>query len=159
MIRKMLITAIAATSALLGGSPAVASSPLKLSSDIYIERTKVDDQGRKAVTLEEPKMVLPGDNLVFVVKYRNVGTAKATDFTVTNPMPKAVRFAGSANGQEVVSVDGGNSWGFLSKLRIKQGDGTSRAASLADVTHVKWNLKQTLAPGQGGKLVFRGVVK
>lgn len=159
MIRKMLITAIAAAAVLLGNSPALASSPLQLSSDIYVERTKVDGKGRKAVTLEEPKMVLPGDNLVFVVKYRNVSAAKATDFTVTNPMPNAVRFAGSANGQEVVSVDGGNSWGFLSQLRVKRADGVSRAASMADVTHVKWNLKQTLAPGQGGKLVFRGVVK
>lgn len=159
LMKRTFVAAIASAVCLLASAPALASSPLQLSSDIYVERSKVDDAGRKAVTLEAPKMVLPGDNLVFVVKYQNVGTAKASNFTVTNPMPRAVRYAGSSNGLEMVSIDKGNSWGFLSELTVKNADGTIRPARFADVTHVKWKLKQTLAPGQEGKLVFRGIVK
>jgi hypothetical protein len=37
--------------------------------------------------------------------------------------------------------------------------GSFRTALPSDVTHIKWNLNQTLAAGSAGKLVFRGVVR
>ena len=156
---KSIFKSVLIAAAFLSGSSAFAKAPLQLASDIFVEREQTKAAGSKAVTLAKPTTVIPGDSLVFVVEYKNVGDKPATDFVVTNPMPRAVRFAGSSDGLEVVSVDGGKSWGFLSTLKMAKPDGTQRAATLADVTHVKWNLKQTLAPGQGGKLVFRGVVK
>ena len=156
---KSILKAFLVAAALVSGSSAFAKAPLQLASDIFVEREQTKADGSKAVTLAKPTTVIPGDSLVFVVEYKNVGDKPAADFVVTNPMPRAVRFAGSADGLEVVSVDGGKSWGFLGTLKVTKPDGTQRAASFADVTHVKWNLKQTLAPGQGGKLVFRGVVK
>lgn len=158
-MRKLFIHLAMITAAISGGSAAYAAAPLKLSSEIFVERSKTSESGQKAVVLEQPVKVLPGDNLVFIVSYKNVGDQTATDFTVTNPMPRAVRFAGSSNEAELVSVDGGESWGELSQLSVGDDEGSQRAATMADVTHVKWNLKQSLAPGQGGKIVFRGVVK
>ncbi|HMU22191.1 MAG TPA: hypothetical protein PKC48_07870, partial [Sphingorhabdus sp.] len=60
---------------------------------------------------------------------------------------------------EVVSVDGGKSWGVMSQLNVARPDGPFRPAFPADVTHLKWNMNQTLAAGSAGKLVFRGVVR
>jgi len=159
LLIKSAMIAAANFGAIFGASAVLAASPLKLSSEIFVERSKTADDGQKSIVLEEPNTVLPGDNLVFIVSYKNIGDQTATDFTVTNPMPRAVRFAGSSNGAELVSVDGGESWGSLPQLRISDSEGNQRPASMADVTHIKWNLKQTLAPGQGGKIVFRGVVK
>lgn len=156
---KSILKALLLAATFVGASSAFAKAPLQLDSSIFVEREQTKADGSKAVTLAKPTKVIPGDSLVFVVEYKNVGDKPAADFVVTNPMPRAVRFAGSADGLEVVSVDGGKSWGFLSTLKVAKPDGTQRAATFADVTHVKWNLKQTLAPGQGGKLVFRGVVK
>ena len=159
LIRKTFVAALASAAALLASAPALAKSPLQLSSDVFVERSKVDETGRKAITLVEPKMVLPGDRLVFVLTYRNIGTVEASNFVITNPLPGPVRYNGSPKGLELVSVNEGLNWGVLSKLTVENADGTTRPAGLDDVTDVRWDLKQTLAPGQGGKLVFRAIVR
>jgi uncharacterized repeat protein (TIGR01451 family) len=152
---KTLISFALAMTAL----PALAASPVELSSDIFVEKQQVRADGTLAVELVAPKIIVPGDQLVFVVRYRNVGTKPASNFTVTNPMPTAIAFSGTSDGNEVVSIDGGKSWGKLALLRVTKADGSSRPALMTDVTHVKWNMNQTLAAGESGKLIFRGVVK
>lgn len=71
---------------------ALAANNVALSSDVFVERKIENADGKTSVMLEEPKTVIPGDNLVFVVKYKNVGSTPASDFSVTNPLPKAVAF-------------------------------------------------------------------
>ncbi|WP_373475659.1 hypothetical protein [Sphingorhabdus sp.] len=156
---KMIVQIMAALAALAGASIAAAATPLQLSSDVFVERTISRNDGTKTVVLEKPKMVTPGDNLVFVVRYKNVSTATANNFVVTNPLPAAVTFDGTSDGLEVVSIDGGKSWGLLGNLRIAKENGATRAAQRSDVTHIKWNLNQPLTAGAEGKLIFRGVVK
>lgn len=159
MIAKPAIIAaiVAAASA---AAPAFAgSTPVELTSSVFVERQVVNADGRKAVVLEKPNMVTPGDSLVFIVKYRNAGSTAANNIVVTNPMPNAVAFNGTSDGTELVSVDGGKSWGTLPSLSVTGPDGKPRAARMADVTHVKWNVNQVLTAGAEGKLVFRGIVK
>lgn len=158
MIKK-LATIAALLASLSGGVAAFAATPLQLSSDVFVERQVVRVDGSKTVVLEPPSLVTPGDNLVFVVKYKNVGNATASNFVVTNPLPAAVTFNGTSDGLEVVSIDGGKSWGFLTNLRVTKADGTARPAQRSDVTHIKWNLNQPLTAGAEGKLIFRGIVK
>jgi uncharacterized repeat protein (TIGR01451 family) len=145
--------------AILQSGVALAASPLQLSSNVFVEKTINRADGTRATTLEEPKLVTPGDNLVFVVKYKNAGTVPAEKFVVTNPLPAAVAFNGTSNGLEVVSIDGGKSWGFLSALRVKNAEGKQRPALMSDVTHLRWNFNQPLASGSEGKLIFRGIVR
>lgn len=139
--------------------PAQAADNVSLKSDVFVQRTVTDAAGRKSTVLAPPKMVTPGDRLVFVLNYRNAGTAPATDFTVTNPIPAAVVYADQASAGAQVSVDGGKAWGTLSTLTVAGANGTRRAATTADVTHVRWTLKRPIAAGQGGKLQFAGVVR
>ncbi len=143
----------------LGTASVFAATPLELKSDVFVERRVVRSDGSNAVVLEKPNMVTPGDNLVFVVRYKNVGGSTANNFVVTNPLPAAVAFNGTSDGLEVVSVDGGKSWGILGTLRISKNGGTTRPAMPTDVTHIKWNLNQPLTAGAEGKLIFRGIVK
>lgn len=140
-------------------SIALASNNVALSSDVFVERKIEKPNGETGVLLEQPKTVLPGDNLVFVVKYKNVGNKPATDFSVTNPLPKAVAFNGTSDGAEIVSIDGGKSWGPLSTLKYTRKNGQVRPALLSDVTHVKWKFNRSLSVGSEGKLIFRGTVK
>lgn len=135
------------------------AAPVELDSEVYVERLQKRADGSVATILEAPKLVVPGDQLVFVVRYKNAGKQPASNLSVTNPIPRAVAFSGTADGTEFVSVDGGKSWGTLAKLKIGKPDGTFRPALPSDVTHVKWTLNQTLAAGSVGKLVFRGVVR
>jgi uncharacterized repeat protein (TIGR01451 family) len=158
-MKRMITTAIATAAALFSAATAFAATALQLSSDVFVERQVVRTDGTKAVVLETPNMVTPGDNLVFVVRYKNVSGATASNFVVTNPLPSAVAFNGTSDGLEVVSIDGGKSWGILGTLRVAKADGTPRPATQSDVTHIKWNLNQPLTAGAEGKLIFRGIVK
>jgi uncharacterized repeat protein (TIGR01451 family) len=138
---------------------AMAATQVTLASDVFIERVERDASGRAITVLEPPKSVAPGDRLIFVLSYRNGGDAPANDFLVTNPVPDAVAFAGADGTEPEVSVDWGRSWGALSSLTIKLGDGTARPAVPADVTHVRWSIRRALAAGETGKLSFRAVAR
>ena len=151
---KILIALLA----LAAPAAAFAAGDVTLASEVFVERVHEDAQGKKQVVLEPPAVVTPGDRLVFQLSYRNAGTQPATGFEITNPVPQAIAFTG-AEGNAVVSVDGGKSWGTLAALKVAQPDGTSRPATAADVTHIRWSFSQPIPAGNGGKLSFRGVVK
>ena len=154
----MLFRMALVLSTILVPSHAYAKSPITLDSQIFVERVVKSDTGSKVV-LEKPKRVVPGDNLVFVLNYTNQGHEAARDFVVTNPLPAAVAFVGGTNGSALVSVDGGKSWGALDQLKIVRADGSVRPAEPDDVTHIKWQMNQSIAAGSGGKLMYRGRVK
>lgn len=139
--------------------PALAQSQVALTSEIFVERTTTDANGRQNVSLETPGVVTPGDPLVFVLHYRNNAASPATDFEVTNPIPDSVSYVSSESAGSVLSVDGGRTWGALSALSVRNADGTSRPATAADVTHVRWRIAQPIPAGGQGELRFRGVVK
>jgi uncharacterized repeat protein (TIGR01451 family) len=138
---------------------ALAAEPVSLSSHISVERVKAGPGGKSVVVREEPKLVTPGDRLVFDLVYRNQGARPATGFVITNPIPPSVSFTGTDSAGAVVSVDGGKSWGPLPSLRVPAGDGKTRPATPADVTHVRWTFAKPIPPGAGGQVSFRGVVK
>ncbi|WP_447762771.1 hypothetical protein [Sphingopyxis panaciterrae] len=144
--------------ALLPGQ-AFAANQVALDNSVFIERVMTDAAGKQRVLLEEPKVVVPGDKLVFVLAYRNAGAQPADKFVITNPLPSAVRFADAGDTRPLVSVDGGRAWGQLGDLTIQQADGTRRPAQPADVTHIRWAFQQPIPAGASGKLMFRGVVK
>lgn len=139
-------------------TPAVAT-PVALSNSVFVERISTDAQGTRKVILEEPKVVTPGDRLVFVLSYRNASNKPAEKFVVTNPMPAAVQFAEQGEGNAMVSVDGGKNWGTLAALRVADGDGGMRPARAEDVTHIRWAFASPIPAGATGKLMFRGIVK
>lgn len=155
MIRKL--SAVIAILAAAFAAPAMANN-ISLKSEIFVERvTKIS--GRNSIILERPTSLIPGDRLVFIVKYRNTGAAPASDVVITNPIPSAVRFQETLDGTEQVSVDGGKNWARLENLRIALENGRFRPATPSDVTHIRWVILKDITNGDEGKLTFRGVVK
>jgi uncharacterized repeat protein (TIGR01451 family) len=138
---------------------ALAANQVALDNHVFVERVSTDAQGKQRILLEEPKVVVPGDRLVFVLNYRNAGAQPADKFVITNPLPAAVRFADAGDTRPQVSVDGGKQWGLLADLSVPMTDGTRRAAQAADVTHIRWAFQNPIPVGGTGKLMFRGVVK
>ncbi|MFM5913650.1 MAG: hypothetical protein ACKOPR_02750 [Chakrabartia godavariana] len=136
-----------------------ASESVALDSSVYVERIVPEANGRTRTVLEPPKVVTPGDRLVFILQYRNTGTQSAKDFVVTNPMPAPVAYQGTSDTVAQVSVDGGKTFAALAALKVREADGTLRAARPEDVTHVRWALREPIAAGAQGKLSFRGIVR
>jgi len=138
---------------------AFAQSDVTLTSEMFVERTVPQANGTAKTVLEKPDSVPPGAKLVFVLSYRNQGSAPAANFSVTNPIPAGVAFESAVDGGSEVSVNGGTNWGSLGTARVRNPDGTTRAARPDEVTHVRWVLKSPIAVGGQGKLSFTGTVK
>jgi uncharacterized repeat protein (TIGR01451 family) len=145
---------------------AFANNAVILSSEALIERTEVGADGKERTVAKQPKdvIVVPGDRVVFTLKYINNGAEPAQGFRATNPMPGPVQFVSVLENWAEVSVDGGVSWGKLDQLKVSKDkpDGSGkelRAASPEDVTHVRWVFADPIAPGAKGSVSFRGLIK
>ncbi|MFZ5757617.1 MAG: hypothetical protein ACOY3X_11975 [Pseudomonadota bacterium] len=128
------------------------------------QEIEVKDKNGKTTRQQVPvKKVVPGDEVIYVISYRNNGTQPADKVVITNPVPEPVMFrpgTSSAKGAvDVVSVDSGKSYGKLETLKIVAADGTTRAATGADVTHVQWQLASSVAPGASGSVSYRVVIE
>lgn len=155
---KKMVAALLVLSSTAAPFAAYAQSPVSLSGDVKAVETTVDDAGNEVTKLVDPDVIVPGDRLVFGTDYANNGAEPVENFVVTNPLPAAVRLAPDADPQLVVSVDAGKSWGVLASLTVASEDGTTRAASHADVTHVRWTLP-VIAPGQSGRLEYPAIIR
>lgn len=132
----------------LPAAPALANPLVALDSAVFIERG-MPQSGR---LLEPAAQLSRGDRVVYVVNWTRMGGQGG--FTVTNPLPRAVAFQGSANGDEEVSIDGGRLWGKLGALRVGQ-----RLATAEDVTHVRWRVAPALAARGAGSITYSGIVR
>lgn len=158
-MKRFIRPVAAAGLAMAAAMPAMAANPISLQSEVFVERQVRGPDGTVKRVLEQPATVLPGDNLLFVLRYRNQGATPASGLVLTNPLPKAVRYSAAADAQAMVSVDGGASWGRLSQLKMRAENGAWRAARESDVTHVKWILASSLSSGAEGRIMFRGTVR
>lgn len=127
---------------------AAAATPVAIDSAVFVERV-APGSGRR---LEPASELNRGDRVVYVVSWqRQSGDG---GFTVTNPLPRAVYFQGTANGDEQVSIDGGRNWGRIGELRIG-----SRMATPEDVTHVRWRVPAHIAAQGRGRIAYSAIVR
>jgi hypothetical protein len=145
---------------------AFANNSVVLSSEAVIERTETGADGKERTVIKQPKdvIVVPGDRVIFTLKYANNSAQPAAGFRATNPMPGPVQFLSAAEAWAEVSVDGGVTWGKLDQLKVKKAATETTPAELRpavpeDVTHVRWVFAEAIAPGGKGSVSFRGVIK
>lgn len=131
--------------ALAAPGAALAAPAVTLASDVFVERS-----GDSSRIVQPARQLHPGDRVVTVVTWKRAGT-EGGSFTLTNPLPPALQFQGSADGSEEVSVDGGRSWGRLGTLR-KNG----HTATPEDVTHVRWRIA---TPAPEGRIAYSAIVR
>lgn len=124
-------------------STAHAEPRVTLDSAVFIEKQKPGN----VRSLAPASRLSRGDRVVTIVSWRRTGGEGG--FTLTNPLPRAIAYQGSAREDEEVSVDGGRSWGRIGQLHIGE-----RLASPEDVTHVRWRV----ASGQG-QIAYSGIVR
>lgn len=141
---------------LLSTTPAVAAEPVAISSEVLLETRDATADGRARLRLAPIAALSSGDRLVYLLRYRNGGTA-ARRLVLTNPLPAAVALEDAPGA--MVSIDGGRHWGQLADLRVALGDGRWRRARGGDVTHLRWALGEPVAAGAQGQIAFRGIVR
>lgn len=160
-ISKMVFAIATAAALCVPAMPLAAQatpSPIVLKGDVKAVKVITDKDGKQRSELVQPDTVVPGDRLVFGTDYANNGAEPVKNFVVTNPLPSAVRLAPDADPALEVSVDGGKTWGALAKLTVTNADGTTRAATHEDVSHVRWVLS-SIAPGASGRLTYPAIIR
>ena len=140
-------------------APALAG-PLMLTSDVRVEKRVAASDGTTRTECARADRVVPGDRVVFVLNYRNTGTAPLADVVLANPVPKGMLYRSAANGSAApeLSVDG-KTYGTLAALRVPAIGGGMRAAGPDDVTNVRWRLTSPITAGSSGQLAFQAVIK
>lgn len=156
-VTLMAGSAFAAAQSNPAPASAATANAVSLTAGVMVEKT-VTENGVSKVQLIEPKVVVPGDRLVYTMRYRNEGAVPATNYVMTNPLPAAVVLAPEGIDGAEVSVDGGKTWGLLSAAKVSDGKGGLRAAAAGDVTHLRWTVAQ-IAPGATGQVEYHAIVR
>lgn len=152
---KAVIPAMVVAGALAPAS-AQAAGGVQFASDVFVERFQPAPGGRTARILERADQLRPGDRVIFVVNWSG---RKDGGFTVTNPLPRTIAFAGATDDGQEVSVDGGHTWGSLEALTVRDALGRMRQAHPEDVTHLRWRIPTPQALSGNGQMTWRGVVR
>lgn len=131
-----------------------AAAPLTLETRILAERRVAAPDGTTRIALAPATRAGPGDPVVVEVRYRNTGRQPLGGVVIANPVPPGLAYRSARTGPAPeLSVDG-RSFGPLASLRVG-----SRAATLSDVTHVRWRLPDPVTAGGGGEFAFQAVVR
>ena len=102
----------------------------------------------------------PGEELVYLMNYRNQGDEPEGDVVMTLPVPDHMVYVEDSvltetDGAEVdFSVDGGKSFAPREVLEVAEGEEV-RKADAQDITHVRWTFARLGPPGEEGTLAFR----
>jgi len=145
--------------------PASAADPgcIVVQNIAELEQTVTDAKGVKSVKLVPAVKVVPGDTVIYTVKFRNRCDKPADNVSVDNPVPEHMAYvAGSAvgpNTEITFSIDSGYTFAKPEALRKKDSDGTERAARANEYTNIRWVMRHPLAAGAEGYARFRAVLE
>jgi uncharacterized repeat protein (TIGR01451 family) len=156
MIARRLVAVLLAAAAV----PALAASPLELTTKMLVEKRIAAADGTTKTQAVSAANVTPGDRVIVVLDYRNTGAQPLGGVVLANPVPRNMVYRGAATGSATpeLSVDGSH-FAALNSLSVKTPAGATRPATLDDVTHVRWRLSSPLAAGSKGELAFQAVLK
>lgn len=150
-----------AMAAFLAGAPAMAQETGSLTSKIELEKSIAATVGQPArKTYVAPDVVVPGDRVRVTLIFTNKGSAPAAGVNLVNPIPDGLVFDETADPDGFgVSIDAGKTFGALAALTVPVTGGSPRAATVADVTHVRWLWPDAIGLGQSRSVAFFGRVK
>lgn len=132
-----------------------AESTLRPTHAVYVEKAHKVGFGMDR-SLEPANRILPGDRVVLVLDWQ--APAKAGSFVLTSPIPKTLSFERSSNDVEEISADGGQSWGRLGSVKIRDENGL-RFATPEDATHIRWRIPAQVAARGAGRIAYSAIAR
>ncbi|MFO1426741.1 MAG: hypothetical protein U1F11_07150 [Steroidobacteraceae bacterium] len=151
---------------LLAGSGAQAQDERKgciaLQTVAQTEQEYVDERGQRATRLVPAAKVVPGMQVVWTVTASNVCDRPADKVFIDNPVPQHMSYvpqsAFGAGADIQFSLDG-RRFAAADALQVQEADGHSRAARSDEYTHIRWNFRNPIGPGQVAIASFRATLK
>jgi uncharacterized repeat protein (TIGR01451 family) len=157
------LVSLLALPALAAADDNLEGGTIELSSTAEIEIHETLDDGTQVTRRLLATKVIPGDEVIFTLQYRNYGEQPAEDVYITNPIPKHMEFqsadAPPAGATITYSIDDGRSFGELATLRVPAANGNERPAVASDCTHIRWTFDKPLQPGQTGSVAYTALLQ
>ncbi len=143
---------------LLAATAFAANGAVELVSLAEIEHVVKNADGSVTIQRQPASKVVPGDEVIYTMRYRNTGADPADDVVITNPLPEHMLLlrtdALPAGMTLTFSVDGGLAFDALSRLSVTDIHGRLRPATAADCTHLRWEFEYALDPGEAGAIGY-----
>lgn len=104
-----------------------------------------------------------GREVFYTVKIRNPGAEPAHNVVVVQRVPQNTfyvpRSAAGPGAEITLSTDGGQTFAAENALIYTDPSGLTRPATALDCTHIRWRLRNTLAPGAVALARFRATFR
>jgi uncharacterized repeat protein (TIGR01451 family) len=156
-LRGLLITA----AVIVAPQCLAASDPISIKAIAEVEQSTLR-HGRETKLVPADRVV-SGDTVIYTLEVRNTAPTSVARPVVTYPVPEHMTYTPDSAvgpGAEVTySVDAGRSFDAPENLRIQEPGGELRAATAADYTHIRWQLKNALKGNSVAFVRFRARVK
>ena len=157
MMAICFVVAFALTHYALAEDPVPVETALKAE---VLEKFESND-GRQSQRLVPARVITQGDVVYYTLQIRNPTSVPARDVSVIQRIPENTRYlVDSASGPAVditFSADGGRTFASPKELVVVTATGTTRPATPADYTHIRWQLRNVLAPGALALARFQAV--
>ena len=151
-----------AVGAIIGLNGHAASDPISIKVIAEVEQSS-QAQGRETTRLIPADRVVSGDTVIYTLEVRNTALTSVPRPVVTFAIPEHMTYTPDSAvgpGTEVsYSVDAGRSFDAPENLRIQEPGGQPRAATAADYTHIRWQLKNALKGNSVAFVRFRAMAK
>jgi uncharacterized repeat protein (TIGR01451 family) len=156
--RKWLIAA----GLIIGPTCLAAPDPISIKAIAEVEHSS-QSQGRETTKLIPADRVVSGDTVIYTLEVRNTAPTSVPRPVVTYAVPEHMTYmpeSAVGPGTEVTySIDAGRSFDAPESLRIQDPGGQARAATAADYTHIRWQLKNALKGNSVAFVRFRARMK
>lgn len=159
-----LVTIIVALLAALAAFPTLAQEPaveVRLSAEVRMESGA---SSGNPVRYFVPATVLEqGREVFYTVRIRNPGAESAQNVVVVQRVPQntsyVARSAAGPGAEITLSTDGGQTFAAEDALIYTDPSGLTRPATAQDCTHIRWQLRNPLAPGAVALARFRATFR
>ncbi len=135
---------------------------IRFSNNAYKQEIASDEKGNKQFKYIEPKLVLPGDIILYEIEFENISDQVISNIVVNNPLPNNSSYrAGSASGEATditFSVDG-KEYKQADALVLKDKTGKTWLAKPEDYRAIRWIYKKSLKPGEKSKVSYKTQIK
>jgi len=144
---------------------ALASPALSMTATQKVERevTITQEDGTQVTKRERADLVTPGERIIYTLEYNNDKLEPASDLVLTMPVPAEITYIeGSATNERAIvtfSADGGENFKKREAVSVLVEDGKKRKALSSDITHIRWELQDSVEVGESGSLSFKGILK
>ena len=153
---------LVAAGMIIGVKCLAAPDPISIRAIAEVEHSSPSPGGETTKVIPADRVV-SGDTVIYTLEVRNTAATTVPRPVVTYPIPTHMTYTPDSAvgpGTEITySVDAGRSFDVPENLRIQEPGGQLRAATAADYTHIRWQLKNALKAKSVAFLRFRARVK